>query len=302
MAKNILILVGGGTKHLEVFADEGKKLGLNVLCSSFSKLKYETDSGEVAVKVDDRDILEFEAVYFRVVGRRYEDAALVRTYCRNHNIRIVDRVYETDGLIRIPIPKSIEVKLLVDKGVPVPKTYFGRTSMMLADCPNLYGFPFVIKGTTGKQGNAVWAPKNIEELKELVDKFTPLEREGAARFIAQEFIKASTRKRIFIIGEKAVSGIVRPTRWRKRFLPKGTKEYLGIRESIINVDDEDAELALKASFAVGVDIGGVDIIKEDSTGKNYVLEVNSAPRWASLKKDTGVNMEKEILKYLASLK
>jgi len=38
-----------------------------------------------------------------------------------------------------------------------------------------------------------------------------------------------------------------------------------------------------------------------SISKKYILEVNSAPRWAALKKDTGIKIEQEILKYLASL-
>ncbi len=62
----------------------------------------------------------------------------------------------------------------------------------------------------------------------------------------------------------------------------------------------DAELAVKAALAVKIDIGGVDIIHEDESGRPYVLEVNSAPRWSALEKDTGVFVEKEILKYLAS--
>ena len=65
--------------------------------------------------------------------------------------------------------------------------------------------------------------------------------------------------------------------------------------------EKDAKVAVKAAKAVGVDIGGADVVTDDFTGKRYILEVNSAPGWKSLKKDTGIKIEEEILKYLASL-
>lgn len=309
MSKKILILAGGGVKSLLPFVDEAKVLNLNLKLASFSKLEYITN-GEVPITVEGENIGNFDIIYFRLVGKRFEDVALVVNYAKQCGVKIVDKVYANSGLtseagqaplIRLPLPKSIEVKLLVEAGVPVPRTYFGRTKMMKDKAVKLFGFPFVIKETTGKQGHGVWSPRNRHELDKLIEKFTLLEKSGKSRFLAQEFIKASTRKRIFVIGERVVAGIIRPTRWRKRFVDKNSNLYEGIRDNLYPVDSSDANLAVSAASAVGVDIAGVDIITEDQTGKDYVLEVNSAPRWAALKKDKTVNIEKEILKYLSSI-
>jgi len=270
--------------------------------ASFAKLEYTTTGSKVVVSIDGHDIREFAVVYLRLVGKRFEDAALLVKYARENGVRLVDRTYEMDGLIRIPIPKSIETKMLFDAGLPIPKTYFGRMKMIAEVAPDLLGFPFVIKGTTGKQGHAVWSPQTKDELDKLVDEFTPLEKAAKVRFIAQEFIAASQRNRVFVIGNRAIAGITRPTRWRRRFLAKVDGEYPeGTREALNPIPAIDAEIAVKSAQALGVDIGGADIITEDKTGKKYVLEVNSAPRWASLEKDTGLEVEKEIVKYLASL-
>ena len=67
------------------------------------------------------------------------------------------------------------------------------------------------------------------------------------------------------------------------------------------VPEGDARLAVEAAGALDINIAGVDIIHEDATGRAYVLEVNSAPRWDSIAKDTGVNVESEILKFLDSI-
>ncbi|MFC1600560.1 RimK family alpha-L-glutamate ligase, partial [Patescibacteria group bacterium] len=218
--KKILVVVGGGVKHLSPFKKAAGELGADVVCASFSTLEYETVGGQVKVKVEGIDLAEFSVVYIRLVGKRYEDVALLTYCCRQKGVRLVDTIYQSDGVIRIPIPKSIETKLMYDAGIPVPKTYFGRMKMIRENAEELLGFPFVIKGTMGKQGHAVWSPRTHEELDEMVDKFTPKEKKEGVRFLAQEFIKASQRSRVFVIGEKAVAAITRPTRWRRRFLEK----------------------------------------------------------------------------------
>jgi len=299
---NILILVGGGVKHIGTFKKVGDRLGVNVDCVSFAKLEYTTGEGKLTILVEGKDIASYDVVYLRLVGKRYEDAALVVHYCRQNNVRLVDRTYEMDGVIRVPLAKSLETKLLIEAGLPVPKTYFGRMNMIAEKAPELFGFPFVIKGTTGKQGHAVWSPRDREELEVLVKEFTPLEREGKARYLAQEFIASSQRNRVFIIGERAIAGITRPTRWRRRFIEKVDGEFPeGIKKSLDDIPKEDKEIAINAAKALGVEIGGADILTDDKTGKKYVLEVNSAPRWTALAKDTGINIEEEIVKYLTKL-
>jgi glutathione synthase/RimK-type ligase-like ATP-grasp enzyme len=177
----------------------------------------------------------------------------------------------------------------------VPRTFFSKLKKIKEKGPQIFGFPFVIKGTTGKQGHAVWSPRNEKELTELVDQLAKLER-GGKRFIAQEFIKASQRNRVLVVGDKAIAAITRPTRWRRRFTQKERA-----RSALMPIPPEDAELAVKAAKSLDIEIGGVDIIHEDDSHQPYVLEVNSAPRWEAIRADTGVNPEHEIVKFLAGL-
>ena len=295
----ILIIVGGGVKHAEPFVEAGATLGISVKVSSFAKLEYVTGRDETRVTIDGEDVANYDCIYIRLVGRRYEDVALLVYYARQKGIKLVDSVYQKDGIIRVPLPKSLETKILADAGLPIPRTIFGRMKQIAQKAPNLFGFPFVIKGTMGKQGHAVWAPKDDKELQKLVVEFTLKEREGE-RLIAQEFIKATQRNRIFVIGGEAIAGITRPTRWRKRFQNKVNGEYPeAVKARLDPIPQEDVEIAIAASQALGIDIGGADIITDITTGKKYILEVNSAPRWASLNKETGINIEEEIIKYLA---
>lgn len=297
-SKSVLILVGGGKKLLSPFEAEAKKMGINLNCASFSDLSFIMEANGVILKVKGEPLDSFDVVYVRLVGRRFEELSLLADYCSKNRIRVVDRMFYDISSIRLPYAKALETKLLCEAGIPVPRTFFGSIKEILDKAPKLFGYPFVIKGTTGKQGHAVWSPRSEEDLelvKLKIDKARM--KDTNMRFLAQEFIEASQRNRIFVLGERAIAAITRPTRWRRRFLEKSS----GVRGALLPVPEEDEKLAIKAASSLGVEVAGVDIITEDRTGKKYVLEVNSAPRWESVKEDTGVNIEREILRYLISL-
>ncbi|MBU0572367.1 ATP-grasp domain-containing protein [Patescibacteria group bacterium] len=298
----ILVIVGGGTRHIEPFVKEAKELNVPLLTASFSDLEYLTDGGRAILKVKGEDIASFSVVYIRLVGKRFEEVSLLVNHCKQHGVRVVDRVFEREDLIRIPIPKSVEVKLFIEAGIPVPKTYFGKLANIKEKAPKIFGYPFVIKGTTGKQGHAVWSPRNENELDELYEKLQEFQKKKKMNFIAQEFTESSQRSRIFVVGGKVLAGITRPTRWRRRFIDKIDGEFPeGKREQLNPVPEDEAKLAIKAASALQIDIGGVDVLRVDKTGELFVLEVNSAPRWEAVRKDTGLNVEREIIKFLSTL-
>lgn len=313
--KKILILVGGGVKHLKPFSKAGDRLGVQVITASFSQLEYSTD--DCALKIYGEDLKNFDVIYFRLVGKRLEDAILVAHYAIENKIPLVDRIFARGPLAKAPLKKSLETLLLVRAGIPLPRTIFGSLALLSNKAPQLFGFPFIIKGTYGKQGHAVWLVKDKGGLEEIKGRLESLEKEGK-RFLAQEFIKITERTRVFVIGNRAIGSVALPTKWKKY-----VKGLMGIRETPLRRRlparlpaggpptkwDEYNErnnkfehvFAVKAAQTLGIDIAGVDIIRDEETGKFYVLEVNSAPRWAKFKKETGTKVEEEILKYLSSL-
>lgn len=298
----ILVIAGGGKKHLELFVSEAEKQGVELSIASFSELEYLTKEGAVRLTVNGKDVMEYNLVYIRLVGKRLEEAALLINYCKKAGLKIVDTIFEKGISPRVPLPKSIETELLVAAGIPVPKTYFGSLKNIKENAPEVFGFPFVIKGTTGKQGHAVWSPRNMEELNKLVSELAEKEKEGN-KFIAQEFIRASQRVRVLVVGRKAIAAITRPTRWRRRFVKKvNGDDPPGKREPLKPIPEADAQLAVEAANSLYIDIAGVDILHEDESGKAYVLEVNAAPRWASISQDCEVNVEAEIVSFLKSWK
>ena len=295
--KKILVVVGGPKHKLDPFLEAGKNLGIDVVTASFSQINYES-KGKFVLKVDDIDIAEFDVIYIRMIGKRLEDATLLVSYAKEKGIRLVDRFFETADMMPLSLGKSIETKKLIEWGVSLPKTYFASIKKIRENAEEKIGFPYLIKSTTGKKAREVWLPKTKSELEELLGDLEKQERKGM-RFFATEFVKSSQRIRVFVLGGRIIGAITRPTKWRKRFIKKVGGEFPEGEKKSLNIIPRDvSEISIQAANALGVDIAGVDILKEDKSGKLYVIEVNAAPAWKLVANDTGLNIEEEILKYL----
>lgn len=295
MGKKILIIVGGGHKHLEPFNVEAKKLGMDVFIDSLSSLEYVVEEGkDFKITISDTHLEEFDLIYIRLVGKSQENAYLLVNYAKDNNIKIIDEMFLENQPVNIPLTKALETKFVAQKGLPIPKTYFSNLNRIVKKSESLIGFPMVLKETTSQKSKGVWISKDQKELEELAKNLKNDEKNGKKYFV-QEFIEASQRIRILVVGNKAIAGLIRPMKWRNVFLKNPTEV---VKKVLFPISQEDADLAVKAAVNLRINIAGVDIIHEDKTGKAYIMEVNSAPRWDSINKETGVNVEREILLFL----
>ncbi len=292
--KNILVIVGGNKAKLEPFLVAGKNLSVTVTIASFSELNFRSDTEDFILNVGNIDVKTFDAIYIRMVGKRVEDATLLANYAQKHKIAIYDTLYGNSLLLPSSLAKTIELTKLISGKIPLPKTFFGSVNQIELEAESILGFPYVIKSTTGKKSREVWSPETKDKLSELLARLRVKEKTGM-RFFAQELITASERIRVFVLGGKALAAIVRPTKWRKRF-----GEIEGRHGALSPIPDVDRDLAESATAAAGLEIAGVDIIHDDKTGRAYILEVNAAPSWKALAKDTGLFIEEEILKFIVN--
>jgi len=260
----ILVLVAGSVGKHATLSEEAQKLGIDLTVSSFSKLEYVLSKDDMKIMVDGRDLDEFSLIYIRLVGKRREDVGVVVNYAKDKGIKLIDEIFEKSRTFTIPLPKSIEAKLLLEAGIQVPGTYFASLKMIKENASKMFGFPFVIKSTSGRQGRGVWSPESQEELEKIVENVSLEEKQGK-RYIAQEFIKASQRSRILVVGGKAIAAITRPTRWRKRVVEDKSSD--GKREVLDPIPQDEADISIKSANTLHLNIAGVDVLKEDGTCK-----------------------------------
>jgi len=300
--KRVLILTSGKKSKLTAFKLSTRDLKIDLTTASFDDIYFDSGSKELMLK-GEINIKTFNVIYFRLVGKALETAALVAEYAKKSRIQIVDRIYENSQVFPITQSKAQEMKALSDAGIPIPVTFFGSLAEIVKKSKKFLGFPFVIKSTSGSRGREVYSPKDIKELNKLVKTLSKEEKLGK-KFFAQEFINCTKRVRILIVGGKIIGSVSQLTKWRKRvdsYKPEEDEKKI----DRFSPSSKMQNLALKAVHAVGIDIAGVDILVDEKTGKdfimnsNFVIEVNAAPSWKLIKKYCKVNVEYEILKFIS---
>lgn len=204
---------------------------------------------------------------------------MIARYADRHNRVMIDgkmvrefiagsKLYQYDMLTAagISIPRSIFM---------TPQTYVQEGSYeTIADT---LGVPFVLKDIHTSRG------RNNEVIRTLKDyeKMTQRVLGSEVYLIAQEFIPNDGDYRILVLGDAIELAI-----WRRR---KDDSTHLNntSQGSIAELHDSaDLPLevqrdALNAKRALKSDIAGVDMVRDNETGKWYCFEVNFGPQMAT---------------------
>lgn len=301
MVKKILILTGGNVSKIESFSSPAKDLGVSVTLASFSDVNYEIANKKINIRIKNKKLSDFDVIYFRMIGKRLEEATLVARYAKQNKIPIVDRLYTKSLLMPSTIAKAIEMQKLSEKGVTMPETIFGSLQYLSQNASKQFGFPFIIKSTTGQKAREVWMIKNKKEMEEFEKIHLPEQTSGALRFFAQKFVKSVQRYRLFVLNNQVLAVLVMPTKWRKTIIDPN-QDPEPVKGMVESPNKQMVMLALQAAKAAGLSIAGVDILEEKDTNKYYVIEANAAPVWKAVSKWANIDVETKILKYLSKLK
>ncbi|MFZ0718402.1 ATP-grasp domain-containing protein, partial [Mycobacterium sp.] len=217
-----------------LLAEAGRRHGIVVRCGP---------------RLDPRSSLVFAWNYRRPVA-----LAAVRAYCDHHSVEHAntEQVGKWDQLVR-----------LCDAGIPIPNS---RRADRLEDAryaAALIGYPVIIKTNWGLRSQGV----------ELVGDAAELDRAWTGRHrVVQSYLPEGARcTRLLVIGDRVVSGVTRVA------LDGVHATYDHGRRAILEAYPLAADrvaLAVAACRAVGVEVGGVDIV-ETAAGP-CVLEVNHA--------------------------
>jgi ribosomal protein S6--L-glutamate ligase len=123
--------------------------------------------------------------------------------------------------------------------------------------------------------------------------FRVLEQTGQVIYL-QRFVRhPGWDLRAFVIGGRVRAAMrrVAANDWRTNVAQGGTVERIDLTAS-------EEDLAVRAAEAVGCPIAGVDLLPEPG-GELTVIEVNAVPGWKALAPTCGIDIAKEIVRYLA---
>ena len=185
---------------------------------------------------------------------------------------------------------ALHGKAATPKTLFAPKTFegVGYTDLSFLDeAERQLSYPMVVKEAFGSFGRQVYLVRSRKELERtvLALDYKP--------FLLQEFIAESAGRdvRINVVGGKVFCAILRENAGDFRSNITGGGKGVAYEPT-----PAEAEIALAACRALGLDYGGVDVL----FGKDgpLVCEVNSNPHFKSTYDCTGLDMSVAIMRYV----
>ena len=187
--------------------------------------------------------------------------------------------------------KLRSLQLLIRKKIPMPTTGFTNSCEDTEDLINMVGgVPLIIKLLEGTQGKGVVLAETKAAARSVISAFKQMK----ANILVQEYIKEAkgTDLRCFVIGNKVVAAMQRiadSEDFRANL-------HQGGRAEPVELTEEETNMAIEASKAMGLRVSGVDLLR--SARGPLVLEVNSSPGLEGIEKATGLDIAKKIIQYI----
>jgi RimK family alpha-L-glutamate ligase len=220
------------------------------------------------------------------------DGILVRTLPRGSLEQVVFRMdvlhrLENLGCCVVNRAKAIErcadkfltSALLRDAGLVVPPTVVTERADAALEAYRRMG-DCVVKPLFGSEGRGM---VRITDEETAYRVFCALELARAVYYVQATIPHHGFDVRVLTVGGRVVGAMRRWAQgWRTNLAQGGHPEPLQLPR-------EWAEMALRATEAVGAEVAGVDLLP-GRDGRVYVLEVNAIPGWRGLAQVTGLDI------------
>jgi len=235
----------------------------------------------------DRYLEDFDAVIPRIgASVTFYGTAVVRQF----EMMEVFSVVGSRGIVHSR-DKLRCLQMLSKERIGLPKTVFTNYSRNVEHVvESAGGVPVVLKLLEGTQGLGVVLAENQNAAQSVLEAFNGLK----ARVIVQEFIREAKGAdiRAFVVDGEVVGAMKRQGKegeFRSNLLRGGSSR-------IIELTDQERDVAIRAARAVGLGVAGVDMLQSERGP--LVLEVNSSPGLEGIEKTTQSDIAEKIIQYI----
>jgi ribosomal protein S6--L-glutamate ligase len=266
---------------------EAEKRGHQIEIINFLRCYLKVKPNDISIFYEGRQLADLDAVIPRVgasytqygcaVVRQFE---IMRTFCLNSSL----------GIMRSR-DKLRALQTLARKGFTIPTTAFTHSTNDVGGLiETVGGTPLVVKLLEGTQGLGVVLARTYKAAESVIQAFSGLKSD----ILVQDFISEARGEdlRLFVVGDKVVASMMRKA-------AKGdfrSNVHRGGSTSIVKISQKEQQMAVRAAKHLGLQMAGVDIIR--SKKGSMILEVNSSPGLEGVESTTGVNVAREIVKYI----
>ena len=173
-------------------------------------------------------------------------------------------------------------------GLRIPESFLVASKIKAGDVIERTPPPLILKLLSGTQGVGVMKVEKVSDVGPIIDTLVELKQ----LILIQRYIpNPGEDVRMLVIGDEVVGAMVRkasPNEWRSNI-------HLGGRGIPYQNTEAEAEMAVRAAEAVGVEIAGIDMIL--SKEGPYFIEVNASPGFKGLMKATDTDVPGKMVEY-----
>lgn len=312
----IALFFGGKiSQHLVLIRKAAKRLGVDLDLVSYNRVCF--DSLEKKVKIRGNlgkwgsaeewiSLGDYDVLFFRTTGKHWEEVDLVVREVRRMEGKKPEIV---DPIILNGKPsmacKAYQMLALGEAGIDVPRSIYGSLwylyEFMKDDTSkSKFSFPVIVKGSGGDRGTRVYKADGLEELEVLVRDLRKTETEEGKRYMLQEYIPNDGDYRVLVLGAKVLGVMKRSSQDKEEFR---NNYSAGGKVEVAELPDDIKQLAVKAAKVCGLAVAGVDVaFRDNDKDRPVIWEVNKGPQFKGFMASTGIDVPREIVKYLVSLR
>ena len=248
---------------------------VEVCLGVFSDLTFEIESGKIIVKLDERNINDFDLVYFRNTTGFVPMVSALSIYLESTKIKFFDKLFISGSFTG---DKFTSLTRLAINNVPIVPSFLCWKEALPKNIEKIvkkFDFPIVAKEVTTQRMQSIYLMKSREDF----NKWPDITKRGKpARYLFQKFINLDREYRLLVLGDR-VKVIHTKTKRDNTAFKVGYQDANEYPEflSLDDVSETIKNTAVKAAKVLHIQIAGVDICREENTGKIYVFEVNRGP-------------------------
>lgn len=182
------------------------------------------------------------------------------------------------------------LQILREQGIAVPNSLLSGIEIEPKIAVQQMRSPLIIKTLQGSQGIGVMKVENSQSAVSILETL----KQADVPVLLQDFIEEAEGEdiRCFVIGDRVVACMQRKGQngeFRANFHRGGTAQK-------ITLSEEEKQIAINATKALGLVVSGVDFIRSKSG--LLVLEVNASPGLEMIEKTSGVDIALQMILYL----
>lgn len=180
------------------------------------------------------------------------------------------------------------MQILSRHDIGLPETAFVRRREDVLDAiDRVGGAPVIIKLLEGTQGVGVILADTAKVAQAIIETLQSTRQ----NVLIQKFVKESKGRdlRAFVVGDRVVAAMRRQAQGDEF----RSNVHRGGQATMISLDDEYADQAVKAAQILGLRVAGVDMLEGVDGPK--IMEVNSSPGLEGIERSTGIDVAGAII-------